>query len=72
VVNGLINARQICEQVKAGESPYTAIEVMACPGGCVNGGGKPYADWNKRVGVVPFLNRIRTLFDSLIEPGETT
>ncbi|MCE5251703.1 [FeFe] hydrogenase, group A [bacterium] len=48
VVNGLKNAREICEQVKAGTSGYTAIEVMTCPGGCINGGGQPYADWTKR------------------------
>jgi NADP-reducing hydrogenase subunit HndD len=29
------------EQIRRGESPYTFIEIMACPGGCVNGGGQP-------------------------------
>ena len=41
-VNGLSNARKIMEDIKAGTSPYTAIEVMACPGGCINGGGQPF------------------------------
>lgn len=41
IVYGLANARQICEQVKAGECPYDFIEVMACPGGCINGAGQP-------------------------------
>ncbi len=41
VVSGLANARKLMEQVRAGEADYTFIEVMACPGGCVNGGGQP-------------------------------
>ncbi len=41
VVSGLANAKKICDQVKAGESPYHFIEIMTCPGGCVNGGGQP-------------------------------
>ena len=41
VVSGLSNAKELLERVKAGESQYHAIEVMACPGGCVNGGGQP-------------------------------
>ncbi len=39
--SGLANARQLMEQVAAGESPYHFIEVMACPGGCLGGGGQP-------------------------------
>ena len=41
VVNTLSKAREIMEQIKKGECEYTFIEVMACPGGCVNGGGQP-------------------------------
>ena len=41
VVSGLSNARKIMEQIKAGTSPYHFIEIMACPGGCVVGGGQP-------------------------------
>ncbi|MEM5818663.1 MAG: iron hydrogenase small subunit, partial [Desulfitobacterium hafniense] len=41
VISGLDNARAIMEQVKAGNSPWTFIEVMACPGGCQYGGGQP-------------------------------
>jgi len=41
VAHGLRNARQLMDQVKAGKSPYHFIEVMACPGGCVGGGGQP-------------------------------
>ncbi len=39
IAHGLANARKLVEQAVAGESPYTFIEVMACPGGCVDGGG---------------------------------
>lgn len=41
VVSGLDNAVPILEAVKSGKSPYHFIEVMTCPGGCVNGGGQP-------------------------------
>ena len=43
VVSGLANARKVLEQVKSGEKNYHLIEVMACPGGCVMGGGQPVA-----------------------------
>lgn len=39
ICHGLRNARILAEQALRGESPYTFIEVMACPGGCVDGGG---------------------------------
>ena len=41
VTSGLGNARKLVEQVKSGEKQYHMIEVMACPGGCINGGGQP-------------------------------
>ncbi|RLD40306.1 MAG: ferredoxin, partial [Bacteroidetes bacterium] len=41
VAHGLINARQIMDQIVKGESPYHFIEIMACPGGCIGGGGQP-------------------------------
>lgn len=46
VANGLANARQLLESVKKGEKQYNFIEVMACPGGCVGGGGTPWHDFN--------------------------
>jgi NADH-quinone oxidoreductase subunit G len=49
VVHGLANARKVAEQVKAGQSPYDLIEVMACPGGCIGGAGQPvYRDRQTR------------------------
>ena len=41
VASGLANAREILDKVKDGTAPYDFIEIMACPGGCVNGGGQP-------------------------------
>ena len=41
VASGLSNAKQLLEMVKSGEKQYDFIEIMACPGGCVNGGGQP-------------------------------
>lgn len=41
VVSGLANAREVMNQVRAGTADYQFIEIMACPGGCVNGGGQP-------------------------------
>ncbi len=41
VVHGLANARKLVEEVKAGTAQFDFIEVMACPGGCVAGGGQP-------------------------------
>jgi len=55
VVSGLVNAEALLERVRAGEVSYDVIEVMACPGGCIGGGGQPvqpgaitnYTDVNK-------------------------
>ena len=41
VVSGLANARELLNKVKSGEADYHFIEIMGCPGGCVNGGGQP-------------------------------
>ncbi|SMB92091.1 [FeFe] hydrogenase, group A [Desulfonispora thiosulfatigenes DSM 11270] len=41
VVHGLNNARIVMDEVRAGKSPYHFIEIMACPGGCISGGGQP-------------------------------
>jgi iron-only hydrogenase group A len=41
IAHGLKNARIIMNQIVAGESPYHFIEIMACPGGCIGGGGQP-------------------------------
>jgi NADH-quinone oxidoreductase subunit G len=50
IANGLSNARKLMDEVRAGSSPYHFIEIMACPGGCIGGGGQPITKSNaKRV-----------------------
>ena len=44
VVSGLGNARQLIEMIERGDVHYDFVEVMACPGGCVGGGGQPIHD----------------------------
>jgi NADH-quinone oxidoreductase subunit G/NADP-reducing hydrogenase subunit HndD len=40
-VSGLKNIKPILDDIREGKSPFHFIEVMACPGGCINGGGQP-------------------------------
>ncbi|MBE6069565.1 MAG: 2Fe-2S iron-sulfur cluster binding domain-containing protein [Clostridium lundense] len=42
VAHGLGNARALLESIQSGKEEYHAIEIMACPGGCIDGGGQPY------------------------------
>ena len=42
IAHGLGNARKLLEDIQAGKSEFHAIEIMACPGGCIGGGGQPY------------------------------
>ncbi|MGI5880201.1 MAG: NADH-dependent [FeFe] hydrogenase, group A6 [Syntrophomonadaceae bacterium] len=48
IAHGLSNARKLMDQVRDGASPYHFIEIMACPGGCVGGGGQPITKANKK------------------------
>jgi NADH-quinone oxidoreductase subunit G len=48
IAHTLSNARKLMDQVRAGESPYHFIEVMACPGGCIGGGGQPITKSNAK------------------------
>jgi NADP-reducing hydrogenase subunit HndD len=41
IAHGLGNARKLLEEIREGKSHYHAIEIMACPGGCIGGGGQP-------------------------------
>lgn len=41
VASGLGNARKLCEDIRAGKADFQFLEVMACPGGCIAGGGQP-------------------------------
>jgi NADP-reducing hydrogenase subunit HndD len=42
IAHGLGNARKLLEDIRDGKSEFHAIEIMACPGGCIGGGGQPY------------------------------
>lgn len=58
VVNGLGNADELIKKIKSGEKHYDLVEVMACPGGCINGGGQPKGDFETR------LERSAALYES--------
>ena len=42
VASGTKNAKVLMDDVRSGKSEYLFIEIMGCPGGCINGGGQPY------------------------------
>lgn len=42
VTSGMKSAKVLLDQIREGKSPYHFIEIMGCPGGCINGGGQPY------------------------------
>lgn len=42
VANGLVNAKTVLDKIVSGEKQYHLVEIMACPGGCIAGGGQPY------------------------------
>ena len=42
VASAMKNAKVLMDQIREGKQPYTFIEIMGCPGGCINGGGQPY------------------------------
>lgn len=49
IAHGLGNARRMLEDIRSGKSSYHAIEIMACPGGCVGGGGQPLHHGNVEI-----------------------
>jgi NADP-reducing hydrogenase subunit HndD len=49
IAHGLGNARKLLEDIRAGKSQYHAIEIMACPGGCIGGGGQPLHHGNSEI-----------------------
>ena len=51
VASGLANARKIMEEIKNGKADYHFVEIMACPGGCVMGGGQPIKNSKMRSSV---------------------
>ncbi len=63
VASGLANARELLERVQKGEADYQFIEIMACPGGCVNGGGQPQVPMGIRNFVDIREKRAKVLYD---------
>jgi len=64
VVNGLANARMLIDKIQSGEKNYHFIEVMACPGGCINGGGQHIGASEEAI-----KSRMKALYD--IDDKET-
>ncbi len=59
VCSGLGNARYLLEKIQKGEAEYHAIEIMACPGGCLNGGGQPYINGDTTI----LQKRMKALYE---------
>ncbi len=55
-------AKELIQRIKSGEANYAFVEVMACPGGCVNGGGQPIVEAFKRLDVDPRAARAAGLY----------
>ncbi len=63
VTSGLANARALVEKIKNGEADYQMVEIMACPGGCINGGGQPVQSDSVRNNVDLKALRSKALYD---------
>ena len=64
VASGLSNARILLDKIRAGEADYHFIEIMCCPGGCVNGGGQPQVHADVRNFVDVRAVRAKVLYDN--------
>jgi len=59
IAHGLGNARKLLQDIRDGKSHFHAIEIMACPGGCIGGGGQPYHHGHTDI----LLKRQKALYD---------
>ena len=64
VASGLANAQEIMEEIKAGKADYQFVEIMACPGGCVMGGGQPICSSTTRATVDVRAKRANALYSA--------
>jgi NADP-reducing hydrogenase subunit HndD len=64
VASGTANAGELLERVKSGEKSYHFIEIMGCPGGCVNGGGQPIVPASTRMDIDIRVERAKALYNS--------
>ena len=62
IANSTGAAKRLIKKIQAGEATYHFVEVMACPGGCVNGGGQPIVDASTRMDVDPRVARAAGLY----------
>ena len=62
IAHGLGNARKLLDSIKAGEKTYDFIEVMACPGGCVSGGGQPICSAKTQMEIDVKAERAKALY----------
>ena len=62
VAHGLGNARELLESIRSGEKQYEFVEIMACPGGCVTGGGQPICSAKTYMNVDVKKERARALY----------
>ena len=62
VAHGTANARKLLDAIRNGEKEYHFIEIMACPGGCINGGGQPIVDGETRLKVDVRSERAKALY----------
>lgn len=63
VAHGLGNARALLEKVRSGEADYHFIEIMACPGGCVTGGGQPIQSAKVKAEIDLKAARAKAIYD---------
>ncbi len=63
VAHGLGNARKLLERIKNGEAEYHFVEIMACPGGCVTGGGQPIQPASVRNSIDLRIERAKAIYE---------
>lgn len=63
VVHGLANARKLMSMIQSGQRQYEFIEVMACPGGCICGGGQPMVGASLRETLDVKAERAKAIYD---------
>ena len=62
VAHGLSNARKVLDEIKEGKADYQFVEIMACPGGCIMGGGQPIGSAKKRMDINVREKRAEALY----------
>ena len=62
IAHGTANAAKLLDSIRSGEKTYHFIEIMACPGGCVTGGGQPIVSAQKRMECDPRVVRANAIY----------